>query len=288
MTGGPAINGATRLYGILGHPVAGSLSPAMHNAAFQALGINAAYVPFPVPPERLAEAVAGLSAAGVGGFNLTVPHKLAILPLLDEITPTAQAIGAVNTVRCEAGRLSGTNTDGAGLLASLAEELDWQPGGKTVLLLGAGGAARGIAFALLAAGAATLLIANRTPARAGELAAHCKAAFPKANLDTPAWTELAGLGPHLLINATTVGMGDGASPADLEPLGVSEGVVDIVYSPLETPLLRNAAQRGLPTLNGLGMLLHQGALAFGFWTGQEAPLDVMREALLAGLKAREG
>lgn len=286
MNGAVSVDGTTRLYGILGHPVASSLSPAMQNAAFRALGINAVYVPFPVPPDDLTRAVQGLAAAGIGGFNLTVPHKLAILPLLAEIAPAARAIGAVNTVRCEAGRLTGTNTDGAGFLASLAHDLGWQPAGKSVLLLGAGGAARAIAMGLLEAGCGALRIANRTPARAEGLAADCRAAFPGREIHAGGLETAAGAAPDLLVNSTTVGMGDGAVPVELEAVGVREAVLDIVYAPAETPLLNRAKVLGLPCANGIGMLLHQGALAFHFWTGQEAPLDAMRTALEAALAAR--
>lgn len=283
-------NGQTRLYGVLGHPVQTSLSPAMQNAGFRALELNALYVAFPVLPERLAAAVTGLSAAGVAGFNLTVPHKLAILPLLDTVTPEAEAIGAVNTVRCEAApggmRLIGTNTDGAGFLRSLDMDLRFDPRGKEVLLLGAGGAARGIAHALLGAGAATLWVANRTRARARELAEALKARFPQAEIEGIGLKETGGLRPHLLVNATTVGMGDGRSPVHLATLGVREAVVDIVYHPAETPLLREAESLGVACTNGIGMLLYQGCAAFEFWTFQRAPEGPMRQALLAALRAR--
>ena len=286
MSAGIAVDGKTRLYGILGHPVSSSLSPAMQNAAFRALGINAVYLPFPVLPEALPGAVRGLAAAGVGGFNLTVPHKLAILPLLDEITPEARAIGAVNTVRCEDGRMAGTNTDGEGFLRSLAHDLDWQPEAKRVLLLGAGGAARGIAFSLLGRGVAALHIANRTPANAEALAADCRALFPKLDVTASGLEQTKDAAPDLLVNATTVGMGDGAAPVSLEGVGVREAVLDIVYAPPETPLLAQARVLGLKAANGIGMLLHQGWLAFNFWTGSEAPLDVMRAALEEALKGR--
>jgi shikimate dehydrogenase len=281
------VDGKTRLFGILGHPVASSLSPAMQNAAFQALHINAVYVPFPVSPEDLPQVVRGLAAAGVAGFNLTVPHKRAILPLLEEITPEAEAIGAVNTVRCEAGRMAGTNTDGQGFLLSLTLDLGWMPAGKSVLLLGAGGAARAIAMGLLEKGCASLLIANRTPERAEALAEDCRARFPKAEVRAGGPEAAQGSAPHLLVNSTTVGMGDGAAPVNLEQAGVREAVCDIVYSPPETPLLKQAARLGLPRTNGIGMLLYQGTLAFEYWTGRGAPVEVMRAALEAGLAARE-
>lgn len=277
------LNGETRLYGVLGHPVAQSLSPAMHNAAFRATGLNAAYLPFPVAPHLLNEAVKGLVAVGVGGFNLTVPHKTAILPLLDEILPEARAVGAVNTVRNDNGRLIGANTDGVGLLASLEKDLAFTPHGKTVLMLGAGGAARGIAFALLTSGVGRLVIANRTMEKAEALAADCQTHFPQQQVDPAALDNLAGLAPHLLVQTTTVGMGDGKSPLDLEPLGVSDAVVDIIYHPLETPLLAQAKKLGLATCNGIGMLLYQGTAAWRFWTDREPPVEVMRKALLEAM-----
>ena len=287
MTHSRQIDGETRLFGVLGHPVRASLSPAMHNAAFAALGMNARYVPFPTLPEYLETAVRGLAKAGVAGFNLTVPHKQTILPLLDEITPQARAIGAVNTVRVTDGQLHGANTDGDGLLAAIDEALGFSCKGAQVLILGAGGAARGIAFALLDAGASQLVISNRTAERAMELAKECARHFPKVEVTGISMDQAATLTTGLVINATSVGMGDGHSPVRLDKMQISAGVVDIVYNPLDTPLLLQARALGLPTADGLGMLLHQGWLAFQFWTGVEPPLDVMRTALAKGLAQRE-
>lgn len=279
-------NGESRVYGILGHPVAQSLSPAMHNAAFRACGLNAVYVPFPTPPDRLEQAVRGLAAAGVGGFNLTVPHKTAILPLLDEVRPEAQAIGAVNTVRVEDGRMVGTNTDGTGFLSALEADLGLTPHGRSVLMLGAGGAARAIAVALLSAGAGRLVIANRTRATADALAADCRTRFPHVATDAVGLEALAGLQPDVLVQTTSVGMGDGAAPVALAPIGVREAVAEIIYHPPETPLMAEARRLGLAVANGIGMLLYQGTEAFRFWTAHDPPVGVMREALLAGLTAR--
>lgn len=283
-------DGQTRLYGVLGHPVQASLSPALQNAGFRALGLNALYVAFPVHPDHLAVAVRGLVAAGVAGFNLTVPHKVAILPLLDTVLPEAQAIEAVNTVRCEpvgsGVRLSGTNTDGTGFLRSLELDLNVRPGGKRILMLGAGGAARGIAHALLRERAATLWIANRTLDRAVELAGSLRARYPDARIEALPLSGTAGLAPHLLVNTTTVGMGDGKAPVRLGEVGVTEAVIDIVYHPAETPLLAEARALGLPHTNGIGMLLYQGTAALEFWTSQPAPAGPMRKALLAALRAR--
>jgi shikimate dehydrogenase len=283
-------DGKTRLYGVMGHPVQGSLSPAFQNAGFRALGLNAVYVAFPVQSDQLMEAVQGLMATGVAGFNVTVPHKVTIVPLLARVMPEAQAMGAVNTVRCEpsdAGvRLVGTNTDGIGFLRSLERDLDLHPRGKRFLILGAGGAARGIAHALLRADADTLWIANRTLAHAQELAAALKARYPRATVEALPLEDAPDVVPQVLVNTTTVGMGDGKSPVRLSQVRVEEAVADIVYSPAETPLLAEARTLGVKCTNGMGMLLYQGCAAFEFWTGHPAPVIPMREALLAALRAR--
>lgn len=280
------VSGSSLVFGVIGFPVAQSLSPPMHNAAFRALGLDAVYVPFPVHPDHLPAAVAGLAAVGVRGFNVTVPHKQAIVPLLDEVLPEARAIGAVNTVRIADGRLSGTNTDGAGFLRALEHDLGFRPAGRSVLLLGAGGSARSIALALLGAGVGALTLANRTLERAAALAADCRARVPGCAVEAVALERVAGVAPDLLVNATTVGMGDGRSPVALEAVGVRGAVCDIVYHPPETPLLARARALGLPCANGIGMLLHQGAAALQFWTGREPPLEAMRAALLEALAGR--
>ncbi len=227
--------------------------------------------------------MAGLVSVNVRGFNLTVPHKSAILPLLSEVAPEARFVGAVNTVRQEGGRLSATNTDGSGFLRSLRHDLDFDPAGREVLLLGAGGAGRGIAFALLEAGVGRLAIANRSAGRAVALAAECRSVHPGREVREVPWGELAGQSPHLLVNATTVGMGEGESPVELSTLSVRGAVLDIVYHPPRTALLEQAGRLGLPAANGLGMLLHQGVAALRFWTGAEPPVEAMRAALLEAM-----
>ena len=286
MTARPPIDGETRIYGILGHPVRHSLSPAMHNAAFEALGLNAVYLAFPVAPERLPEALAGLAAAEVLGLNLTVPHKTAVIPLLSELTPEARAIGAVNTIRHTPAGWVGTNTDGMGFMGALESDLHWSASGKQVLLLGAGGSARAVGWSLLAAGIERLVIANRTPKRAETLARDL-AANPGGAVETLDLAQVPGAEPHLLVNTTTVGMGDGQSPVALAPIGVREAVVDIIYAPPSTPLLAQAKTLGLAHANGMGMLLHQGVTAFHFWTGKKPPVEIRRAALEAGLSKRE-
>ncbi|MDA8165373.1 MAG: shikimate dehydrogenase [Desulfobacteraceae bacterium] len=267
------IDGRTEIYGIIGRPVAHSLSPAMHNAAFAALGLNKAYLPFEV--EDVAGALTGLRALGIRGASVTIPHKQTVLPYLDEIDPVAAKIRAVNTLVVSGGKLRGLNTDWLGANRALAEKL--RLGGSRVLLLGAGGSARAIGFGLLEAGA-EIVIASRTPEKGQALA---------RALGCP-WLPLAEAGDHradALVNATSVGMDPLAEtmPVRKEALARFGVVMDIVYAPLATKLLQEAAAAGCQTIDGLSMLLYQGAAQFELWTGQTAPLAVMREALLAGL-----
>ena len=264
--------------GIIGSPVAHSLSPAIQGAALRAAGLDATYERWETPLAALPARVAALREPDCLGANVTIPHKQAVLPLLDEVAPLAAAIGAVNTIVNDGGRLTGHNTDGGGFTAAL-EEAGFAPRGKRFLLAGAGGAARGIAFALREAGAASIAIANRTPERAEALAAAVGAeAVPFGA--PPAGCDCA-------VNCTSAGMhGGGAEDAlPFDPAASDAGtlVVDIVYAPEETPLLRAARAAGLPVLGGLPMLIHQGALAFALWTGRPAPLDAMREAARAAL-----
>ncbi len=301
--------GATRLVGLLGWPVAHSKSPAFQNAAFAAIGLDWFYVPLPTPPAHLPEAVRGLAALGFAGANVTIPHKETICSLLDRLDPEAELSGAVNTIVVEGWpdrpRLVGHATDGPGFLASLREETGCDPRGMTVLLLGAGGAARGVAVALVRAGAARLLIANRTASRASALAQALS-----ARLDRPTGRPVSGEAPRiealpleagalaehlpavdLVVQATALGMAGGPDPCGMPPLDVTRlprhaVVADLVYVPALTPLLAAAAGAGRRTVGGLGMLLHQGALAFERWTGRAAPLPAMRAALEATI-ARE-
>lgn len=263
---------------VLGHPVAHSVSPAMHNAALRAVGRDAAYHAFDVPPERLAGALRGLACLGFAGVNLTVPLKQLAVPLLDELDPTAATLGAVNTIAVRDGRLVGHNTDGAGFLRSLAADADWRPAGRLAVVLGAGGSARAVVAALGAAGAEVAVV-NRSAQRAralspasGDLAA------------AAAWLPRA----DLLVNCTPVGMHpavDSIPAVDLDLLPPGALVADLVYNPAETRLLLAARARGLRTLGGLGMLVWQGALAWRAWFGETGPVDVMRRAAEAALGA---
>jgi len=281
----PRLTGRTRVFGIIGHPVSHSISPIIQNAAFRVLGLDAVYVPFPIAPERLAEALLGLAAAGVQGLNVTLPHKQTVIPLCAALTAEARAIGAVNTLRATPEGWLATNTDGTGFIVSLAEELGWAPGGKHALMLGAGGAARAVGWHLLKGGLTRLTIANRSRERAESLARQLRG-DPGGTVDVAPLDALAGLAPGLLVNTTSVGMHDGRSPVELARVGVREALIDIVYAPPVTPLLEQAAALGLPHTNGMGMLLYQGAAAFRFFTGEEPPVAAMRAALEAELAAR--
>jgi shikimate dehydrogenase len=277
------LGGKTKILGIIGHPVGHSLSPAMQNAALTACGLDYIYVPFEVHPDMLAVAVHGLRALGVAGFNVTIPHKTAIAPHLDCLDESAEAAGAVNTVLNDGGRLIGYNTDGDGLVRSLAEDLDVVPGAGTIILLGAGGAARGAVAALCRAGAKRIVIVNRTSEKACELATALGKRYPATELSTPgSLNELRSCleAAVLLVNTTSAGMNhDRISLISLRDLPATIKVYDMVYAPQVTPLLMDARARGLRCVNGLGMLSGQGELAFRIWTGREPPHGVMKEVL---------
>jgi shikimate dehydrogenase len=272
------------LYGIFGYPIGHSLSPLMHNTAFAHHGIEAVYLPFAVDPPHLEMAVKAIVALQLGGVNVTIPHKQAVLAWMDELSPEARLIGAVNTIHLQDGRLHGYNTDGIGFLRAI-EEAGNDVAGRTVMLLGAGGAARAIAVQLCLSGIRRLLLANRTSTRAEELAAFLKQNISHADISVVAM-EASSLAAHLpdtdiVVNATSIGM-HAHDPMLLPSTVVSSQhlVCDIVYRPLHTPLLRAAQGQGARTVDGLGMLLHQGAKAFEIWTGQAFPSALIRTRLL--------
>ncbi len=253
--------------------MAHSLSPAMHNAAFRHLGINAVYVAFPVTD--LAQAVAGLRGLGIGGVSVTIPFKEEIIPLIDELDPQAAKIGAVNTVVNRNGRLTGYNTDWLGAVAALTAKISLT--GRHVLILGAGGASRAVAFGIMQAGGRVSLT-DVDQVRAAALVKDLGGeAIPlDAVGECPA---------SILVNATPVGMApdlDGI-PMDPDRLGRFEAVMDIVYQPLQTRLLREAEAHGCATIDGLQMLIHQGAAQFKLWIGQEAPMEIMAQAAYEAL-----
>ncbi len=275
------INGHTRLFGIIGRPVTHSMSPAMHNAAFAALGINGVYLP--TQPDNLEQAFYGLKSLGFIGVSVTVPFKVDIMAYVDEIDPVAQKIGAVNTLlfdrsNPESVLCKGYNTDWLGSNQALADTIALEK--SRVLILGAGGAARAVGFGLIEAGA-EVIITNRTESKGRELAAQLGCAFLPA-------AELPAIEADALVNTTSVGMSPRSETIPVDPALLSHFsvVMDIVYSPLTTRLLQEAASRGCRTIDGLQMLLYQGAAQFTLWTNQPAPHVAMREALLRELQDR--
>jgi shikimate dehydrogenase len=282
MAARPAIDGATRLIGLLGSPVAHSKSPAIHNAAFAATGVNAAYLAFEVAPEKLAAAAAGLVALGAAGWNVTMPHKTAMAALCEELSPAARIVGAVNTVVVQDGRMTGHITDGSGFTAALTDR-GFNPAGKQVALFGAGGAARASAVQLALDGAAQLAIFNRTVAKARMLAetiaAETGCAARAYALDDVEALRAAVTEADLVINGTKLGMAPYPETCvlpDARWLARRPVVADFVYNPVQTRLLAMAAAAGCPTLDGLAMLLWQGAQAFALWTGRPMPVAAVR------------
>ncbi len=270
------------LVGVFGHPVGHSLSPIMHMAAIHKLGLGAIYQAFDVAPERLPEALTALRVLRFRGINLTIPHKEAALPLMDDLTDAAARVGAVNTVIRDGDRLIGDNTDGQGYLLSLQTELGLDPSGIRVAILGAGGAAKAIASALLMADCAGVTIYNRDVSRAKMLCAHLKQFYNSERLGFAAIADVRGSGVDLLINTTPVGMMghlEGMLPLDEAQIHSHMIVSDIVYRPIETSLLQRAASRGARTHDGTGMLAYQGALAFERWFGVMPDASLMKETL---------
>ncbi|RLE07619.1 shikimate dehydrogenase [Candidatus Aerophobetes bacterium] len=278
------ITGETKIVGVIGYPIAHSLSPILHNAAFKEVELNFAYLPFLVRPRDLGKAIKAMRALNIVGMNITVPFKEKVMSYLDELSPEAKIIGAVNTVYNKKGKLIGYNTDAEGFIKSLTTEGEFNPQGKNVLLMGAGGAAYAISFALVNAGVKKLTITNRTARKTKALLAHLEKTFKDkcelSFLDFSRRNSSKIMSKvDLFINATSVGM----SPED--PLLINPDlfakttfVYDVVYN-RETKLLRAARKRGLSGMGGAGMLIHQGALSFEIWTHQRAPIRTMRRAL---------
>jgi shikimate dehydrogenase len=286
--GARVITGATRLAAVIGWPARHSLSPTILNAAFAAAGLDWAYVAFEVPEGRGGDAVEAMRTLGLGGLSVTMPHKAAVWAAVDERTPVAAELGAVNCVFWRGDRLVGDNTDGAGLLDALRDDQGIDVAGLRCVVVGAGGAGRAVANALGWAGAADVAILNRSPIPAAEAAALAGA---QGRVGTPADVGIA----DLVVNATPVGMAGGMraesgglAPLPLDPglLGPGQVVVDLIYHPLQTPLLAAAATRGAAAVNGVGMLVHQAAHAFRRWTGREPSIDAMAAATRRELARR--
>lgn len=279
------INGKTQLIGLIGWPVSHSFSPAMHNAAAQALGLNWKYLPLSVPPDKVKTAVSALSSLGFRGINVTVPHKQAVMPLLDELDSSAKAIGAVNTIVVQAnGRLIGHNTDWSGFLSDLQAH-SIPVSGRDCLILGAGGSARAVAYGLAKSGAQVNILARRV-AQAKQVIEDLRPYLPNISLSSQPLTQLADIASQfhmpLIVNCTPLGMTPNTPhspwPANL-PFPKDATVYDLIYNPRQTQLMQQAAAEGCQAINGLGMLLQQGAKAFALWTGVEPDTAVMAAAI---------
>lgn len=283
---GNQIDSNTLLFGVIGNPIRHSKSPIMMNRAFRETGINGVYTAFHVTADRIGDFAAGVRAMGIRGINVTIPHKLDIMSVLDEIDSSAQAIGAVNTIVNDEGRLIGYNTDGIGYVRSLKEEAESELTGKRIVVIGAGGAARGIIFALANEMPARITIANRSVERAKALADSLQG---KAEIYAISNEELQStcLDADIVINTTSVGMfpNTDETPVDANWLKPDAVASDLIYNPLKTRFLKEAEQRGCRIHGGLGMFIYQGAYAFEYWTGQPAPAAAMRETVLASLQS---
>jgi shikimate dehydrogenase len=276
-------NYKAELVGVFGHPVAENPTIVMQEAAFRALTLNWRYLTIEVYPQDLAAAMQGLRAFNMRGINLTIPHKVEVLKYLDEISPAAQLMGAVNTVVRQGDRLAGENTDGKGFMQSLRLDAGLDPAGKRIVVLGAGGAARAITVELALAGAAQITVVNRSAGRG-------QALVDLLNEKTPVdaifadWVQTYALpeGSDVLVNATSIGLFPNVDDQpDIDYATIQPGMVvcDVIPNPPRTPFLSHARTRGAQTLDGLGMLVYQGAIGFKLWTGQDAPVQVMRQAL---------
>ncbi|MBA7641813.1 Shikimate dehydrogenase (NADP(+)) [subsurface metagenome] len=286
------ISGTTRVCGVIGDPIEHTMSPVMHNAVFKELGMDYLYVAFWVKKEELGEAIRGMRALSIRGLNVTIPHKVDVIPFLDELDPLAERIGAVNTIVNDAGVLKGYNTDATGFLQALLER-EVEPKGKNVVILGAGGASRAISF-ILAQRGANLVILNRLLELdwAEELARQISQVFEKEiealKLDEENLTTVLREA-DILVNATSVGMSPNINETPVPAKLLNSGLVvfDIVYNPIKTKLLREAEAVGAKTIGGLNMLAWQGALAFEQFTGQKAPVDLMRKEAIKVLSGNE-
>lgn len=270
------LDGHTAKYGIIGNPVSHTLSPTMHTQAFQEIGINAVYLPFELTDKQLPKVIQAFELLGVKGFNVTVPFKSKIIPFLDQLSPEAQTLQSVNTVKNINGKWHGFSTDGTGLIRSLHEN-HIHLKGKEVLLLGAGGSAAAIAYALMETGVSSLHILNRTQSKADKIIRMLQPCFPDGKFSSdriPIDFKF-----EILINSTSVGMKKDMSPVDSDIVSKCNYVADIIYSPLKTRLMKIADSLNIKNSNGLGMLLYQGVAAFEIWSGKKAPVNKMKETL---------
>jgi shikimate dehydrogenase len=284
------LTGKSVVCGIIGDPVEHSLSPVVHNAAFESAKLDYIYVPFRVRSENLTQAIEGMRALNIRGLSVTIPHKVKVIPLLDDIDTLAEHIGAVNTIVNQDGRLKGYNTDASGFLRSLTEQ-KIEISDKNIVVLGAGGAARAIAFTLADKGA-NLTIINRHVESAEKLAGRISSTFRKHVVSGD--MSIESLKEHLnkadiLVNTTSLGMypDNDLSPVPSDLIKRDIVVVDIIYNPLNTKLLIDAKTKGSKTISGMEMLIFQAVAAFEIWTGKTAPVNIMREAAVQGVKKYE-
>ncbi len=281
------IDGTTRMVGIIGSPLEHTLSPVIHNAAFDYLGLNWCYVPLPVDPGFLQQAVDGIKALRFTGVNITMPFKTDIIPLLDEVAMFAESVGAVNTILIDKGRLIGYNTDGRGFYTALVRDLSYEVKGRRVLVLGAGGASRSVTVSLALAGCGSIVIVNRSPERSRQLAEIIVKSAPDIEVS---WLspednyDIVVAESDVIINATPLTTFNGDLRVPVSLLNKNQLVCDLNYSLYQPPLLQEAEARGAQVMDGKGMLLYQAAAAFEIWTGLEAPVEVMRVALLRALE----
>jgi len=283
------ISGGTRLCGVIGDPIEHTMSPAMHNAAFAQMGLDYVYVPFKVKKVGLSRAIDGMRGLNIRGLSVTIPHKVAVIPLLDKLDPLAEKIGAVNTITNDDGVLTGSNTDAGGFLQALLAR-GIEPKGKKIVILGAGGASRAISF-ILAERGAHLVILNRLLELdwAEELAGRLSSFFTREVKALELVEEnLSGVLPaaDILVNTTSVGMSSNINETPVPAKLLRPGLVvfDIVYNPIKTRLLKEAEAAGAETVSGVDMFVWQGALAFEKWTGQKAPLDLMKREVIKALE----
>ena len=286
------VDSSTGLLGLIGWPVHHSISPRIHNAAFKDRKLNLIYLSFPVPSASLASALAGARALGLVGLNVTYPHKQAVVPLLDDLSEEAKLIGAVNTIHIQQGRATGYNTDGRGLLAALRAEQNFDLRGRRILVIGAGGAGRAISVQAALSGAELIYLADRETERAVQLAHLINTRISEGRarvleMGGKEW-ETALREVQLVVDATPLGMKpDDPKVFDPGLLSPSSLVVDLVYNPAETALLKEVRRRGITGMNGLGMLVHQAALSWEIWTGRKAPLQLMKETALEALSGKK-
>ena len=271
-------SGATRVAGVIGDPVRHSLSPAIHNAAFAEAGLDWAFLAFEVADGDVPAAIAGARALGIDGLSVTMPHKATVIEALDRLSETAQKLGAVNAIVREGTEFVGHSTDGAGLVDALAYDEGFSPAGKKCVVFGAGGAARAVVLALADAGAAEVVVINRTPQNA-ERAAALAGDAGRVGAEADAFAA------DLVINATPLGMVGHAETSAIDPgfFHADQLVVDLVYAPPVTPTIKAAREAGAHAVGGLGMLVHQAARAFTLWTGHDAPLPAMSAAAMAAV-----